>query len=157
MPKNRATFEVINESTGEIVKMSALAKSRPRSPFNSFAMFDLNALGFIGQALSDKTLKSTDIVILCCMLGHTKDANEVDIYIPGIARKTGIHVENVRKSIKRLLFVNAIIKDKTIGKTQTYKISATLAWKGPSDGHMEEIKRQSEVRRNERASLVSVD
>jgi len=157
MPNKHSTFQVLNESTGELMQMTAIAKQRPKkSPFTSFAMVSLETMGFIGQALSDKTLKPTDAIILTVMLEHMLEGNEVDIYIPEIAAKTGIDCANVRKSIKRLLFVNAIIKDKMIGKTQTYKISAWLAWRGNAEGHVTEIKRQNEIRRKERANLVSV-
>lgn len=146
--------EYMNPKTGEIVTMTAVAKPRSRSPFSSFAMISLESIARLGHEFCQREIKPNDIKVLFCMLEHMKGDNEVDIYASAIQRQTGMTQRNVYGAIKNLLFNGAILKHKLIGSTQTYKISAHLAYRGTN--HAGEIHAQAEIKRNERASLKVV-
>ena len=74
--------------------------------------------------------------------------------LANIAKDIGVDSANVRKSVARLITSNAITKDKKYGRVQTYKISATMAWRGKTDGHKQAIQQQSIERRTERGPVT---
>jgi len=146
MATNLTIHELVDVNTGESITMTAVAKKKARSPFSSFTMLSLDSIGHMRKALTAKELKPTDIIVLFCMMEHMETENEVDIYTSSIANETGITRENVSRSIKRLLSVSAISKGCKIGNVQTYKISATFAWKGNSDLHRSAIREETDKR-----------
>ena len=134
MDKYTENRTVADINTGEEFKM-ALVKQRVKSPYDSFAMLNINNFIDITRALKEGRVKPTDLFVFGELLSSMESDNRCEATAAALARDIGLGVANTSKSLRRLRDIGVLVNSATYGKIQAYRISAEFIWKGLAKDH----------------------
>lgn len=134
MSKYTQNITVADVKTGEEFKM-ALVKQRVKSPYDSFAMLNINNFVDLTRAMKDKYIKPSDLFVFGEILSSMENDNRCEVTAAALSREIGITLANTSTSLRRLRDIGVLVNSATYGKIQAYRISAEFIWKGQAKDH----------------------
>ncbi len=88
------------------------------------------------RILSESSLSGSDFRVFFRLLEHLDFENLIMINQAEIARNMNIKPPNIRRSIKRLIDLGALLEGQKIGINRTFRLNPKFGWKGSSKNHV---------------------
>ena len=126
---------MINTETGEVVSVVFDNKRKPKKEYvNMFESYIWTNQQSLNKLVQADNLTSATIHFLDWLLTLADMHNKLDYTRTDLERLNVFNVGSIKRYIKRLVEVNALIVDRVRGSNKYYRINRELVWKGsPKD------------------------
>lgn len=137
MPKaSREEFAAVE--TGEAVRFVAMTESElrdysARRTYRHQEPFFMGMIAGIAQAADSPNLTDGDVRVLMKLLSLLDYENFLNLEIKSVAMDLHRSRESVSRSVKRLVENGIVHKGPRVGRSNTYRLDPSTAWRGKAD------------------------
>lgn len=111
------------------------------------------------RILAESDLSGNDFRVLFKLMGQLDFENLIVINQAEIARSMGMHRQHVRRSIKRLIDLDALLEGPRIGINRSFRLNPKFGWKGSAKNHvaaLDQERRRSDEERRQRMEAAGI-
>ena len=130
MGQNRIVGQV--DSSGTVHEGAVLAVFYPKRQNGFDRHFSMNQDAL---DLLSRELHGADFKVLFQLLAVLNYENDIQVSQAAIARNLGMLPPSVNRSVKRLVEIGCILEGPKIGRSVTYRLNPSFAWKGSAANH----------------------
>lgn len=128
-PRQRS-IDQIDRTTGEVLSEGALVWVPNRTPHPYGNRWMAMTLDGLDKLTATPGIGMREMRIFAVLLKRLDHENFILVPQVEIVKATGFHASHVSSSMKRLVEVGALITGPKVGRSQTYRLSPEIGWKG---------------------------
>jgi hypothetical protein len=141
-------------NTGEILENGFVAYVAPKR-INGFGTRWFAMAQDPLEILAQSDLHGNDFRVLFKLMGYLDFENLIVVNQAEIARKLNMQPTHVRRSIKRLIDLDALLEGPRIGVNRSFRLNPRFGWKGSAKKHVVALD-QERQRRMDAAGITGV-